>query len=370
MTANESGRPDLMLLLAVLALVAFGILILMSASSVLGMDIFDNPYEFARRQLLFGILPGIGALALCAVLPYGIWRKLAIPVLFGILVLLILVFIPGIGGQYGGAARWITVAGFSVQPAEFAKLAVIMYLAALFASREEQHGHINKTLIPFLVVVGIVGILIALQPDVGTLVVVAGAAILMFFAAGARLTYIFGIIGTAAALLFLLIQSAPYRVARFTTFLHPDLDPSGIGYQVHQALLAVGSGGIWGLGFGMSRQKFRYLPEPAGDSIFAIAAEELGFLRMVVMLALFGFVFWRGYTIAREAPDAFGRFMAIGITSWLFIQTMVHIGANLAIAPLTGMPLPFISAGGSSLVVCLAAVGILINISRYSKSHA
>jgi cell division protein FtsW len=155
-------------------------------------------------------------------------------------------------------------------------------------------------------------------------------------------------------------------MARFTTFLHPELDPKGIGYQVHQALLAVGSGGIWGLGFGRGRQKFRYLPEPAGDSIFAIAAEELGFLRISIVLALYAFIVIRGYQIARKAPDMFSKLVAGGITSWFFVQAVIHVGANLSIFPLTGIPLPLVSYGGSAIVITLVGAGILLNISRYS----
>jgi len=361
------GTPDLVLLLALIALIALGSLMLASASLVLGIDLHGDPYFFARHQFLFGILPGFGALLVTLFIPYHVWRRAVIPLLALVIVLLILVFIPPFRFSYGGASRWVHVGPVTVQPAEFAKLGVILYLAALLSSREKAVRSARETLMPFIIVVGLVSVLIALQPDVGTLAVVAGAAILTYYAGGARKFHLLAILGGAMAALLLLIRIAPYRLARFTTFLHPELDPRGIGYQVHQALLAIGSGGLWGLGFGRSRQKFRYLPEPAGDSIFSIAAEELGFLRMLVLLALYAFIIFRGYRIARDAPDTFGRLLAAGITSWFFVQAVVHIGANLALTPLTGIPLPFVSYGGSALVIALGGAGILLNISRYTK---
>lgn len=360
--------PDALLLLALIVMVAFGGLMLVSASSVLGLDLHDDPYFFAKHQFLFGILPGLAILLIAMFIPYRLWRPAVIPLLLIVLALLLLVFVPAFRGSYGGAARWVRVGPISVQPAEFAKLAVILYLAALFAGRERAFGSVKTALVPFLVVVGLVGALIAQQPDIGTLAVVTGAAMIMYYAAGGRLVHIGGIGVAAIGVLFFLVRASPYRLARFATFLHPELDPRGVGYQVHQALLAIGSGGLWGLGFGRSRQKFRYLPEPAGDSIFSIAAEELGFLRLAVLLLLYAFIVLRGYQVARAAPDTFGRLVATGITSWFFVQAVVHIGANLAIIPLTGIPLPFVSYGGSALVITLAGAGILLNISRQSRA--
>lgn len=360
--------PDLFLLLAIIALVSLGSLMLVSASSVLGLDLHGDPYFFVRHQFLNGILPGIVVLAVTTMIPYSFWRRMVIPFLVSVIVLLLLVFVPALNMSYGGAARWVHFGFFSVQPAEFAKLAVILYLAALFSSREKSHGNIQEALVPFLVVVGLIAVLIIKQPDMGTLVVISGSAIIIYFLAGANIGRLFMILGAGLASLAVLIRLAPYRMARLTAFLHPEFDIKGIGYQIHQALLAVGSGGVWGLGFGRGRQKFRYLPEPAGDSIFAIAAEELGFLRISILLALYAFIVIRGYQIARGAPDTFGKLTAAGITSWFFVQAVVHIGANLSIFPLTGIPLPLVSYGGSALVITLAGAGILLNISRYSKA--
>lgn len=359
--------PDLLLLLAILALVAFGVLMVASASSVLGLDLRADPNAFARRQLLFGVLPGLGALFVTMNMPYVLLRKLALPLMVAVLTLLVLVFVPAFQGQYGGAARWVRLGPLSVQPAELAKLALIMYLAALLSQRQSRSGHVRETFVPFLVIVTVLAILIAAQPDIGTLVVLTGAAVLTYAAAGAPWLHLVGILVLASATFFAIVRAAPYRVARIVTFLRPEADPRGIGYHVQQALLAIGSGGLWGLGLGRSRQKFRYLPEPAGDAIFSVAAEELGYFRILLVLLLFVFILVRGFRIARNAPDPFGRLLAAGITSWFFVQMAVHIGANMALLPLTGIPLPFVSYGGSALVASLAAAGILLNISRTSK---
>jgi cell division protein FtsW len=359
--------PDLILLLAIIALVSLGSLMLVSASSVLGLDLHNDPYFFVRHQFFNGILPGLVVLIATTLIPYPVWRRAVVPFLVAVVILLLMVFVPQFQMSYGGASRWVHLGLFSVQPAEFAKLAVILYLAALFSSREKTHGHVHDTLIPFLIVVGLTGILIIKQPDVGTLVVVSGASLIIYYLAGASWKHLGLVVGGGLTILLLLIRLAPYRMARFTTFLHPELDPKGIGYQVHQALLAIGSGAIWGLGFGRGRQKFRYLPEPAGDSIFAIAAEELGFLRISLLLGVYAFIVIRGYQIARKAPDMFGKLVAAGITSWFFVQAVVHVGANLSLFPLTGIPLPLVSYGGSAIVITLAGAGILLNISRYSS---
>lgn len=360
--------PDLLLLLVILALVAFGILIVASASSVLGMDIRGDPYAYARHQFFFGVVPGLAVLIVAMGIPYRFLRKVVVPLLVVVIILLILTFVPGLQGYSGGAARWVRFGPVSVQPAEIAKLALILYLAALLAARAVHSSPLKETLLPFLVIVGVIAVLIAAQPDMGTLVVVTGAALLVYAAAGAPFSHLLSITVLAIVGFFAFVRAAPYRVARFITFLRPETDPQGIGYHVQQALLGIGSGGLWGLGLGRSRQKFRYLPEPAGDAIFAVASEELGFLRMVLLLLLYLFIVVRGYQIARAAPDPFGRLVAAGIASWFFVQVMVHVGANVALLPLTGIPLPFVSYGGSALIVSMAGAGILLNISRYSRN--
>ncbi len=256
-----------------------------------------------------------------------------------------------------------------MQPSEFAKLGFILYLAALLSRKEADIHDFKKTVVPFLIITAVISVLIILQPDIGTLFTIAIIGLSMAFSSGFRIRHL-AFIGLAGAAVFsVLISTAQYRLARLFVYLHPELDPQGIGYQINQALLAVGTGGLWGLGFGRSIQKYSYLPEPAGDTIFAITAEELGFIRVTLILCAFALVVYRGYKIAESAPDTFGRLLATGITSWILIQTFVNVASVLAITPLTGIPLPFISYGGSALVSLLFASGVLLNISTYSKSN-
>ncbi|NTV41477.1 MAG: cell division protein FtsW [Candidatus Moranbacteria bacterium] len=256
---------------------------------------------------------------------------------------------------------------FSFQHSEMSKLAIILYLAAWFESKGQQKiKDVFEGLLPFLGIMGLIGFLIIKQPDMGTLGVVVLTSFSVFFVSGAKLKHLFsmGILGSF--LLWLLIKLEPYRFDRISAFLEPGADPKGIGYQISQALLAIGSGGFWGLGLGHSRQKFNYLPEPVGDSIFAVIGEELGFIGAIFLIILFVTLAFRGLRIAKNAPDIFGKLIATGVTMWIILQAFINIGANIALVPLTGIPLPFISYGGTSLVFLMAAVGILLNISKFT----
>jgi len=291
-------------------------------------------------------------------------KKFAPLFLFLSFLMLILVFIPGIGMSFGGAQRWIKI-GLSFQPSEFVKLGVIIYLAAWLSKDKESVQSFTKSFIPFVAVVCAVSILLLKQPDTGTMGIIAIIAITMFFTAGGRFSQILLFVTGLAGALWGLIKLAPYRMNRFLVFLNPSMDPKGIGYHINQALIAIGSGGIFGMGFGHSRQKFNYLPEPIGDSIFAIIAEELGLIGGAIVLTLFGIFAWRGFKIAKHAPDKFGMLLAVGITSWIIFQAVINIAAITSLMPLTGITLPFISYGSSSLVMSLGGVGILINISKH-----
>jgi len=242
-----------------------------------------------------------------------------------------------------------------------------LFLAAWLDKRGKGIKEFTTGVIPFVAILGVATALIIAQPDLGTLTVIAASAVAMFFVAGARLWHIAALFSLGVGFLAIAIKLEPYRLQRFTIFLNPALDPEGAGYQINQALLAVGSGGLFGLGLGQSRQKFNYLPEPAGDSIFAILAEELGFIRVMLVLVVFLLLAYQGFQVARKAPDNFGRLLATGITTWFVAQAFINIGALIGILPLTGIPLPFVSFGGTALVVSMAAAGILINISRYTK---
>jgi len=361
-------KTDLVFLGITLGLVVFGLVVLSSASGPLGYSNYKDSFYFVKHQILYGVIPGLILLFIMLRIPYRFWRKFALPLLGVGLLLLLAVFIPGIGADFGTARSWIDIGGFTLQPAEIVKLTFLFYLAAWLESRGEEGARDFRTgLIPFLIVLGLIMGLLLLQPDLGSMAIIVFEALAVYFVAGSSIKHLIGIGLGGVALLWAMIKVAPYRAARLTTFLHPELDPQGIGYHINQALLAVGSGGFWGLGFGHSRQKFQYLPEVQGDSIYAIMAEELGFIISAALIIMFLVFLWRGLKIINEAPDAFGKFVGIGILSWIVFQAFVNIGAMIGLVPITGVPLPFISFGGTAMFVNLAAVGVLLNISSQNR---
>lgn len=357
--------PDAVFVTLVGILVLFGLFVLSSASAPLAYERFGNSYYYLKHQLVFGLLPGLALFMFFSLVDYHVWRKYSFLMFIISVVLLILVFIPGIGAEFGTSRSWIHFGNFSLQPAEIVKLTYLMYLASWLESR----GHhrildVQEGLFPFLVSLGTIGLLMLLQPDVGTLSIIIAMSMAVYFVGGADLKHVGGITALGLLGMFILVKIAPYRAARFTVFLHPELDPQGIGYHINQAFLAIGSGGLLGKGFGLSRQKFQYLPEVMGDSIYAILSEELGFIFGAAIILLFVFLFKRGFMIARATKDKFAKFMVVGVIAWLGVQTFFNIGAMLGLLPLTGVPLPFISYGGTSLMISLAAMGIVANVSR------
>lgn len=366
--SSQKHATDLTLLLTILALTFFGIIMIGSASSVVAERFRGDIFFYLKHQIAFGATIGLFTFCLGFFIPYRFWRGLALPGLLTALVLLVLVFVPGLRVAVGGSARWIGVGPLTVQPSELTKLAFIIYLAALYDKKGDDVRDFKKSVLPFLTITGIISVLIALQPDIGTLLTITGIAVAMIFAGGFRIRHLalIGLIGTA--IFSVLVSTAKYRLERLFVYLHPELDPQGIGYQINQALLAVGTGGLWGLGFGRSRQKYQYLPEPAGDSIFAIISEELGFVRVMMLIFAFIVIAYRGFRIAQQAPDVFGRLVAVGITSWITIQAFINMGSIMAITPLTGIPLPFVSYGGSALASLALGAGILLNISKYTEA--
>ncbi|TSC53679.1 MAG: cell division protein FtsW [Parcubacteria group bacterium LiPW_39] len=368
LTSMKSRQPDYILLTVIGILVVFGLIMISSASVALSQEKYQESYHYLKSQLVRGVLPGLALALIAYFIPYQFWRKLALPLLIIAVAGLILVFFPGVGLEYGGAKRWLRIASVSFQPSELLKLPLIIYLAAWLASKEKEIKSLAGGLVPFVILVGLVCLLILLEPDLGTVGVIGLTSLFIFILAGARISHILLIIVSAAILGFLLIKLNwfPHATNRVQTLLNPELDPQGIGYQINQALLALGSGGFFGLGLGQSLQKFRYLPQPASDSIAAVIGEELGFLGLLCLLLLFVIFAFRGFKIARQAPDNFGRLLAGGITGWIIFQTLINIAAISGLIPLTGITLPFISFGGSSLAITLAAMGILLNISKYS----
>ncbi len=350
-------KSDRWTLTAVVVLSLFGVLMVYDSSVAIAIRDFGNQYYYVREQVKW-LAIGYVVLTVFSFIDYHVWRTLALPILLSTLVLLLMVFLPGIGVKALGSHRWINFGFFILQPAELAKLTITIYLSAWFASRQRER------FFSFLILLGLVVGLVLLEPDLGTSVILISIALLLYFFSGAPIWH-FGVILPAltVGLIGLAIVS-PYRAARLTTFLHPESDPLGSSYHIRQALLGLGSGGWFGMGIGQSRQKYEYLPEANTDSIFAIIGEEVGFVGSVGVILLFLFLIWRGFRAAKRAPDTFGRLLALGITSWIAVQTVINLSAMIALLPLTGVPLPFISYGGSSLIIMLAAVGILLNVSR------
>lgn len=369
MNASKNARSvDYRLLIIVGVLLLFGFIMLASASGPLGYakQNGDSLY-YIKHQMILGLAPGLFGLYITSQIPYIFWKKKAQFLLVATLILLILVFIPGLGSEFGTSRSWINIFGFfSIQPAEIAKLTFLFYLAAwleLRGSYEVKDFH--SGFLPFVLILGSVAGLIILQPDVGTLFIIAVTAVIVYFTAGASLAHVGVLLLGGLAAFTLLIAVAPYRAARFTTFLYPELDPQGVGYHINQALLAIGSGGFFGLGYGHSRQKFEYLPEVSSDSIFAVVAEEMGFVFAVLLVLLFLWIFFRAVKIAKNAPDAFGKYIVVGIAVWLTLQAFVNIGSMVGLLPMTGVTLPFVSYGGTSLAISLTAIGVVLNVSRY-----
>lgn len=358
--------PDFLIIFSTLGILSIGVLMVYSASAVLSYHAFNDYFYYTKRQLLFAGI-GIFAMFLIMNIDYWVWRKWSKIGLIVCFILLVLVLIPGVGLMRGGARSWLGIGAFSIQPSEFIKICMIVFLAKYLSEHQKQIVHFTKGLLPALLLVFFAFGLIMLQPDLGTGTVMVGASLVMIYIAGARVLHLaslamLGVIGFAG-----LVIAAPYRMARITAFLDPWQDPLGAGYQIIQSLYAIGPGGLMGLGLGMSRQKFYYLPEPQTDFIFAILAEELGFIGGTTVLLLFALLLWRGMRVAITAPDLYGSLLAAGIVGMIAIQVVINIGVVTGMFPVTGITLPFLSYGGSSLTLMLIAVGILLNISRYAR---
>jgi len=351
-------KADWFLLLLVLGLTVFGLVMVANASVVEAYRDFGDKLYYFKLQLQWAGL-GLLGFILASFFDYKKLRHLAIPLLIFALASLALVLLPGMGTKVMGAQRWLNLGAFRFQPAELAKMAFVLYLAAFMSQK--------KSLWPFLILLSVLIGLIILEPDLGTAVIIAATGLVVYFASGAPILWLagLGVFGFLAGLG--LIFSSNYRKERVLTFLNPSRDPLGASYHIRQILLALGSGGWLGLGLGQSRQKYEYLPAAATDSIFAIIAEELGFVGASFLMLVFLLLIWRGFKIAKEAPDKFGQLLATGIIAWIGFQILINLSAIVAIVPLTGVPLPFISYGGSSLVLIMTASGILINISKQRR---
>ncbi|KKP79929.1 MAG: cell division protein FtsW [Candidatus Moranbacteria bacterium RIFOXYA12_FULL_35_19] len=365
----KDNQIDKKLLYTILTLLIFGLVMIASAGISYSRSRFGDPYYFFKHQLFYGAIPGIIVLYITQKINYNFWKKISLPFFILSVVFLILVFVPEFGSKVYGASRWLKLGIFSFQPSEMLKLSIIIYLAAWLESRSEKVKDFYEGLIPFLIIIGLISFLLIKQPDVGTLGVIILISISIFFVSGAKISHMLLMGVSGIAILGMIIKMEAYRMDRFLVFLHPELDPQGIGYQINQALLAIGTGGFFGVGLGHSLQKFNYLPEPVGDSIFAIIAEETGWLGASLLIFIFVYLSIRGLKIAKKAPDNFSKFIAVGIIAWIVFQAFINIAAISGLIPLTGIPLPFISYGGTSLIFLMAGAGIILNISKYVKNN-
>lgn len=353
-------RFDLLLFGLIVVLVLFGLLMIYNSSSVIAFNLFGDKYNYIKDQIVWVVI-GFTALFIFYFFDYRRLYYLALPILIAAIILLILVFVPGLGAGAKGANRWIDFYFFQLQPAEFVKLGLAIYLSAWFSHKEKGR------FFAFCLLIGTVLALVMLEPDMGTASIILAEAAIIYFLSGGSILYFLIAAPIIAIVGFILIKLAPYRAARLTSFLDINNQSlADVSYHTKQVLIALGSGGLFGLGLGNSMQKYAYLPENVTDSIFPIIAEEFGFFGSVILIVLFVMVVWRGFLIASRTKDKFGKLLAAGIISFIGMQIIINLGAMTALFPLTGVPLPFISYGGSALVVDLAAIGILLNISKHA----
>lgn len=362
----SGGGLDIQLALIVVFLLAFGLISLYSASTVESYKNFGVTNRYIIHQILYGGIIGLCATFFFYKLDYH-WLKKSLPFLLGASIFfLLLVKYSHLGFSAGGASRWLNLGPFSFQPSELVKITIVVYLATWLERKKRVLDDFWQGIFPGLLVTTGIAALILAQPDFGTMFMVVIIAAVMLFAGGINYRHMALGVLAAAVVLFLFIHFEPYRAQRLLTFLNPEIDPRGISYQVNQSLLAIGAGGPWGYGYGLSRQKYNYLPASYTDSIFAVTAEELGFARVSFIVLGFMLFALKGIKISKNSPDEFGRLLSIGLTAWISIQAMVNIGALSGLLPLTGIPLPFFSYGSSALIANLAAVGILLNVAKKS----
>jgi len=357
--------PDRWLFGVAVALLSAGVVMVYSASAIVAADRFHDPYFFLKKQLFWALL---GSLAMLAAIRVD-YRKLEGLVLPGLIlagVLLLLVLIPPFGQAINGTRRWIRLGPVSFQPAELAKFALVIYLAAFVARRSDETSDVRRTLLPPLLVAGAFAALVLVQPDLGNCLTLVALTFGVLYMAGTPVKHLAWIVAPALPLLALAIWLAPYRLRRITAFWDPWSDPRGSGFQIIQSWLAFGNGGLFGQGIGASRQKLFYLPESHTDFIFAVIGEELGFLGAAAFVALFAVLIWRGLRIGLRTSDPFGSYLALGITLLIATQTLVNLGVVTGLLPTKGLPLPFISFGGSALSMTMLSTGVLLNISQHA----
>jgi len=362
------AKVDKVFLIVTILLLFAGFLIFSSASMGLLAREGASFSNVALKQIIVGFIGGGIAAYILSMVPYTFYKKYSFYIFLITLLLTLSVFIPGLGFSHGGATRWISVFGFTLQPVELLKLGFIIYIAAWLSKNQKKSGTFSYGFVPFAIISVIVSVVLLIQPDTDNLIVMLCSGVAMYFVAGASWKHIItliliGLIGISA-----LAYTRPYIKDRLLTLINPTADSLGSGYQINQSLIAIGSGGMWGRGFGQSVQKFNYLPEQIGDSIFAVAAEEFGFIGSMILLALFLSFALRGMNISSRCPDMFSRLLVLGIVILIITQSVVNISAMLAIIPLSGIPLVFVSHGGTAMLIALAEVGIVLSISKHIQN--
>lgn len=357
------GSFDPIIFFIPIILLQVGIVMVYSSSTIIASENFNDPYFFLKKEILWAIL-GIFSMLFFMNFDYHLLRKFIYPLLIVSIVLLVLVLIPHFGREVGGAKRWLNLGYFSFQPSELAKLVLIIYMSHSLVKKKDYLDSFSMVYLPNLLILGIFFVLIMFQPDLGTAVLIAAVVFFLFIIAGIRYSYLFYSFLMILPFLYVTVSTVSYRKRRILAFLDPWGDPLDSGFQIVQSFLALGRGGFFGLGLGQSRQKLFYLPEPHTDFIFAVIGEELGFIGALAIIVLFLILFWRGILVAKRCPDFFGRYLAFGIIMMIGLQVIINIGVVIGLLPTKGLPLPFISLGGSSLLINSIGIGILLNISK------
>ena len=370
MIRKKVAKTDYYLLIGIVVILSLiGFVELTGVSITTSWREFGKPYHFLAHQIIYGLIPGIILGFLAFKTKFSTLKKIAFPFFVGMVLLTLLVFIPHLGPAIWGSKRWIKLGPMSFQPSEFLKLAFIIYFSAWLSGREKKVKS-RQVFLLFLTIIGSLSLILILQPDISTLAILAFIGIAIYFSFKTPAWQTISVVLGGIAGIFALIKAAPYRLNRFLVFLHPETDPLGIGYQIKQSLIAVGSGRLFGVGLGLSQQKLGFLPQPMSDAIFAIFAEETGFIGCLIVILLFLALAFVGFRIAKNCQSPFLRLTAVGITSWIVIQTFINMGSMIGILPLTGIPMPFFSYGGSSLIAELTGIGILLNIAKNTGSKA
>jgi cell division protein FtsW len=364
----RSHSPDYSFISILFILIVIGMIVLLSASFVLGKTRFDNPFHYFKHQLFYGFAIGLVGFFSASFIYYRFWEKIAIPLFLLSLILMFLVFTP-LGIETLGARRWIQIGSLpSFQPSEFFKIASAIYLALWISKRNKKINNWKEGVIPFVVFMGIVSLPLILQKSTSSLVIIMAVLGIMYFLSNVKFSRVLVIILSAFVFFGILVFIGGYQIDRIQSFFNPEQDLLGRDYHINQSLIAIGSGGIKGVGFGQAVSKYNYLPEPIGDSIFAVLSQEFGFVGVVILISLYFVLFYKGIMIAKNSPDMFSKILVAGIISYVAIQSFVNIGAMSRLLPLTGQPLPFLSYGSTNLIVLLTSMGIIVNISKYTKN--